>query len=551
MASALRFLILLLFVSSYESKNDNQDNGEVHSACEYASNRRYCEGSLSEGGGSSKSDPKDLTEIAIRLSMRQAKLVHDSISDDSSSTRSMQRQALADCRFLYNLTADYLNASLTKLANSTNTTMEWKSAVYIQSYLSAALTNQATCLEGLSQANVSLRSLSFGKYIANASDSVGSSLALNRKYFVAGKGPVKRAGQNRRLLSNDDFLAQFDDGVPSWLSRADRRRLLQSSGGDGILVGNIVTVAQDGSGNFTNITAAVNAAADKSTDRYVIYVTAGIYSENVDIPKNKWNIMLLGDGIDVTVITGNRSVIDGWTTFTSATVSAVGVGFLARDITFENTAGAEKHQAVALRVGSDLSAFYHCSIKGYQDTLYTHSLRQFYRECDIYGTVDFIFGNSAAVFQACNLLARKPMDGQQNLYTAQGRTDPNQNTGISIHNCNVTAAPDLVPVISSFPTYLGRPWKQYSRTVYMQSYLDSYIQSAGWLAWSGDFALSTLYYGEYNNSGPGSDTSQRIAWPGYHVMNNISDALSFTVSSFISGDAWIPSDAMPYDSGFL
>ena len=229
---------------------------------------------------------------------------------------------------------------------------------------------------------------------------------------------------------------------------------------------------------------------------------------------------------------------------------AVGVGFLARDMTFENTAGAVNHQAVALRVGSDQSAFFRCSFKGYQDTLYAHSLRQFYRECDIYGTVDFIFGNAAAVFQNCNLYARKPMDGQQNLYTAQGRTDPNQNTGTSIQNCNVTAAPELVPVIGSFPTYLGRPWKEYSRTVYMQSYLDSLIEPAGWLEWSGDFALSTLYYGEYNNSGPGADTSQRVAWPGYHVMT-ISDAQNFTVSSLMAGDTWIPNDAVPYDAGLL
>ncbi|GLJ10963.1 hypothetical protein SUGI_0138950 [Cryptomeria japonica] len=142
------------------------------------------------------------------------------------------------------------------------------------------------------------------------------------------------------------------------------------------------------------------------------------------------------------------------------------------------------------------------------------------------------------------------MDDQQNLYTAQGRTDPNQNTGISIHNCNVTAAPDLVPVISSFPTYLGRPWKLYSRTVYMQSYLDSYIQPAGWLAWSGDFALSTLYFGEYANRGPGAGTSNRVTWAGYHVMNG-TDAQNFTVTSFISGDSWLPATSVTYDGGLL
>ena len=111
--------------------------------------------------------------------------------------------------------------------------------------------------------------------------------------------------------------------------------------------------------------------------------------------------------------------------------AVVGDGFIAKGITFENSAGPSKHEAVAVRSDADLSAFYQCSFVGYQDTLYVHSLRQFYRECDIYGTVDFIFGNAAVVFQNCNLYARKPNANQQNTFTAQGREDPNQNTGIS------------------------------------------------------------------------------------------------------------------------
>ena len=85
------------------------------------------------------------------------------------------------------------------------------------------------------------------------------------------------------------------------------------------------------------------------------------------------------------------------------------------------------------------------------------------------------------------------MSNQKNVVTAQGRTDPNQNTGISIHNSRVMASADLKPVLSSFKTYLGRPWKQYSRTVYIQSYLDTLVDPAGWLEWDGNFALDTLY----------------------------------------------------------
>lgn len=235
--------------------------------------------------------------------------------------------------------------------------------------------------------------------------------------------------------------------------------------------------------------------------------------------------------------------------FELACAAVTGNGFIARDLTIENYAGPSKHQAVALRVSADLTAFYRCSFVGYQDTLYTHSLRQFYRECDIYGTIDFIFGDAAVVLQNCNLYARKPDPNQVNVFTAQGREDPNENTGISIQNCKVAAAADLIPVQSNFSTYLGRPWKQYSRTVYMQSNLESLINPAGWLPWNGTFALDTLYYGEYMNKGAGANTTGRVNWPGYHVINSSVDANNFTVSSFIQGDQWLSSTMIPFMLG--
>ncbi|KAI3428967.1 Pectinesterase [Psidium guajava] len=175
--------------------------------------------------------------------------------------------------------------------------------------------------------------------------------------------------------------------------------------------------------------------------------------------------MFVGDGIGKTIITGSKSVGGGSTTFKSATVAVVGDGFVARDITFRNTAGAANHQAVALRSGSDLSVFYKCSFEGYQDTLYVHSERQFYRECDIYGTVDFIFGNAAV------------------------------------------------------------------------------------MEWSGNFALKTLYYGEYMNTGPGSSTKNRVKWGGYRVITSASEASKFTVGNFIAGSSWLPATSVPFTSG--
>lgn len=229
--------------------------------------------------------------------------------------------------------------------------------------------------------------------------------------------------------------------------------------------------------------------------------------------------------------------------------AANGAGFIMKDMTIENWAGPEKHQAVALQVSADHAVIYRCNISGYQDTLYVHSQRQFYRECDIYGTVDFIFGNAAVVLQNCNIWARKPLPQQKNTITAQGRKDPNQNTGISIHSCQLWVTSELYPVKWQYPTYLGRPWKMYSRTVYMETYMDNHINPAGWLEWNGSFALQTLYYGEYLNNGPGSWVGKRVTWPGYRVITMHEEASKFTVARFIGGFTWLPPTGVSFLAG--
>lgn len=202
---------------------------------------------------------------------------------------------------------------------------------------------------------------------------------------------------------------------------------------------------------------------------------------------------------------------------------------------------------MAFRSCLDLSVYYQCSFEGYQDTLYVHSQRQFYRECDIYRTVDIIFRNVAVVFQNCNIFARNTLT-HTNTITAQGRTNSNQTTGISFHNCRVTAAFDFKQVQKSVKTYLGRPWKQYSRTIFMKTFLDSLIGPTSWMPWSSSFALSTLYYGEYMNAGPGSSTANKVKWPSYHVLS-IVDASKFTMRNFIFGNSWLPATSLPFTSG--
>jgi len=216
---------------------------------------------------------------------------------------------------------------------------------------------------------------------------------------------------------------------------------------------------------------------------------------------------------------------------------------MAKDLTIQNTAGANAHQAVAFRSDSDLSVIENCEFIGNQDTLYAHSLRQFYKSCRILGNVDFIFGNSAAIFQDCEILVQprqdRPEKGESNAVTAHGRTDPAQSTGFVFHNCTINGTEEYMALYYSKPSvhrnYLGRPWKEYSRTVFIRSFLEALITPDGWMPWTGDFALKTLYYGEFGNSGPGSDRSQRVPWsnevPAEHV-------LSYSVPSFIQGDDW-------------
>ncbi|XP_065048178.1 pectinesterase/pectinesterase inhibitor PPE8B-like [Musa acuminata AAA Group] len=438
--------------------------------------------------------------------------------------------AVDDCLDLLDLSSDELTWTLSasqRTTASASASGAGNRRSDLRSWMSAALGNQDTCKEGLDGTGGLVETL-----VAGGLDMVTSLVSDGLREIAAGGGTGGKGG-SRRLM-----------GFPEWVSAADRR-LLQAQP---TTVADAV-VAQDGSGNYTTVEAAVAAAPTEGARRYVIHVKKGVYKENVEVKKKKWNLMLVGDGMGQTVISGSRSYVDGWTTYRSATFAVAGKGFIARDLTIENTAGPQKHQAVALRSDSDLSVFYRCEFSGYQDTLYAHSLRQFFRECRVTGTVDFVFGNAAAVFQNCQLFLRRPLPEQKNSVTAQGRKDPNQNTGFSFQFCNVSADADLVGFTNSTPTYLGRPWKEYSRTVFMQSYLGSLIRPEGWLEWNAEFALDTLYYAEYMNYGPGSGLGNRVKWPGYHALSDPAMVANFTVAQFIDGNMWLPSTGVKYTAG--
>ncbi|KAK3011453.1 hypothetical protein RJ639_012751 [Escallonia herrerae] len=304
-----------------------------------------------------------------------------------------------------------------------------------------------------------------------------------------------------------------------------------------------LTVAKDGTGNFTTIGEAILAAPSYSKRRYYIRIRAGKYTENIQIEEMKTNLIFIGDGMDHTIISGNRSRKGGYTTYKTSTVGIRGPGFIAQGITFENTAGPQMDQAVALRSEAEKITFFQCRFLGYQDTLYTKSGVQFFRDCEIFGTVDFIFGDATVILQNCAIFARKPLPWQSNTITAEGRDSANLTTGIVIHNCSITAAPDLRQHLNEIKTYLGRPWKHFSRTVIMQTFIDELIDPQGWLIWKGQ-PLGNPYFAEYGNTGHGARTNERVKWG--RVINSTREAAQFTVRNFIHGETWIPSTGIPF-----
>ncbi|KAF5800416.1 putative pectinesterase [Helianthus annuus] len=513
MAMNISFFILLItiFISAFFSSALPND---ANWWCEKTPNPEPCKHFMSNkshkfGHIMGKSD---FRKAALELAMERALNAESHTKWLGQKCRNKrERAAWADCLKLYESTILQLNQTLDPTTKCTT--------FDAQTWLSTALTNLETCRAGFVEVNASDYMLPLMNN--NVTKLISNTLAINN-----GSGtPVE----------------SYKDGFPKWFGPGDRK-LLQTSAPRANIV-----VAQDGSGNYRTIKAAIDAAAKRSgSGRFVIYIKRGVYRENIEIGNKMKNIMLVGDGMKYTIITGSRSIGGGSTTFDSATVIVIGSGFIARGITFRNTAGPQNHQAVALRSGSDLSVFYRCGFEGYQDTLYVHSQRQFYKECYIYGTVDFIFGNAAVVFQNCMIYGRRPMTSQKITITAQGRTDSNQNTGISIQNSRIMAASDLKPVLGSFKTFLGRPWKQYSRTVFLKNYMDSLVDPAGWLEWDGNFALNTLYYGEYMNTGPGSSTSRRVKWRGYRVITSSNEASRFTVANFIAAQSWLPNTGVPF-----
>uniref|UniRef100_A0A0E0FM96 Pectinesterase n=1 Tax=Oryza nivara TaxID=4536 RepID=A0A0E0FM96_ORYNI len=553
----------------------------IKAMCAQTDYKDACEKSLAKAAAnisaSSSSSPKDVVRVSVAVIGDAIEKAFDKssaiVSDDPRV-----KAAVADCKEIYENAKDDLDRTLAGI-DAGGVDGLTKGGYQLRVWLSAVIAHQETCIDGFPDGDLKDKmrdAMESGKELtSNALALIGKASS----FLAALHLPASSAASHRRLLSfafDEDVTKQpevnrssgnslrrllsfaFDENAPKqpkgndddvlvWVNRQERR-LLKAKFQNKLKPH--VVVAKDGSGKFKTINDALAAMPKKYTGRYVIYVKEGVYEEYVTITKKMANVTMYGDGSKKTIITGNRNFVDGLTTYKTATFNAQGDGFMGVALGFRNTAGAAKHQAVALLVQSDKSIFLNCRMEGHQDTLYAHSKAQFYRNCVISGTVDFIFGDAAAVFQNCVLVLRRPLDNQQNIATAQGRADRREATGFVLQHCRFAAESALGdasrPAVRS---YLARPWREYSRTLIMNSDIPAFVDKAGYLPWSGDFGLKTLWYAEYGNKGAGAATAGRVSWPGYKKVISKKEATKFTLQNFLHAEPWIKPTGTPVKYG--
>jgi pectinesterase len=272
--------------------------------------------------------------------------------------------------------------------------------------------------------------------------------------------------------------------------------------------------------------------------RVYIEIAPGVYHERVIVTQNHTNITLVGMGktpADV-VITNSLNAKQAGGTFFTETVEINGAGFEADNITFENTAG-NTGQAVAAAVRADKAVFKHCRFLGHQDTLFADYGRQYYVDSYIEGGVDFIFGNATAVFDHSEIHANGP-----GYLTAQSRTSPRQTTGYVIIDCKVTSgiepANGETPPLRRDTISLGRPWRPYSRVVYINTELPADVIPDGWNVWGKTDSVPQAYYAEFHSTGPGANAAARVSWS--HQLTP-RQAAQFRPREFLAGvDHWDP-----------
>ncbi|PPK88759.1 pectinesterase [Neolewinella xylanilytica] len=264
-------------------------------------------------------------------------------------------------------------------------------------------------------------------------------------------------------------------------------------------------VAADGSAEYTSIQAAIDATKSFPDERITVHVANGVYEEKVTVYAWNNNVTLLGESTDSTIIRYgdyfDRIDRGRNSTFHTATLLVQGDNFEAQKLTVENTAGPVG-QAVAVAVEADRAQFFDCRFLGNQDTLYADGAhaRQYYRNCYIEGTTDFIFGGATALFEDCTIHAKS------NSYLTAASTPEGRPYGFVFLDCRLTADEGVDAV------YLGRPWRDHARTLFVNCQLGSHILPEGWHNWGSAEKENTVLYAEYGNTGPGARPAARVPW---------------------------------------
>lgn len=267
----------------------------------------------------------------------------------------------------------------------------------------------------------------------------------------------------------------------------------------------LLTVAKDGTGDFTTIQDAVYACPAFPYDKVTIYVKNGIYNEKVRIPEWNTNVILKGESKENTIITfdDNFSKISLGrnSTFYTPTVLVEGDDFTTTNLTIKNASG-DKGQAIALSLTANRAKVLNCILSGNQDTLYLsgNNSKQYFKDCYIEGTTDFIFGGATVLFENCQIHSLKGS------YITAASTPENNAFGFVFKNCKLTAEPKATGV------YLGRPWRFYAKTVYLNCEMGSQIKPEGWENWSKPEAEKNSFYAEYNCKGEGFQPTKRVSW---------------------------------------
>ncbi|WP_163707760.1 pectinesterase family protein [Mangrovibacterium lignilyticum] len=294
-------------------------------------------------------------------------------------------------------------------------------------------------------------------------------------------------------------------------------------------------VDPSGEGDFKTVQEAIDAVPDFRKNETVIFIKNGTYKEKLVLPTSKRQVTFIGEDKMKTIITyddyAQKKNIFGEEKGTTGSSGffIFADDFKAANITFENSAGPVG-QAVAVRVTGDKISFNNCRFLGNQDTLYPQGdrSRQYYKDCYIEGTVDFIFGWSIAVFDNCEIFCKS-----SGYVTAASTLETNK-YGFVFLNCQITGDAEE----NSF--FLGRPWRPYSNVVYLNCDLGAQIKPEGWNNWGKASNEETAFYAEYNSTGPGSNTTDRAGWS--HQLTD-EQAQQYSLKNIFSAESVSPAFA--------